>query len=155
MWPLKSLLSEILRCLVPGESRSDRPHFAKVEIPSDASANAQLEPLREFVQQFDHQQLSESEPKAVQSRAQFRRLLAAAGIRLLVRPIARRANWILPKLDLLRSWGARSIPGGPGKNMETNEKLLLRSFDVGVSRKILRANPHKPIHQLPIAGDTY
>ena len=116
---LKSSLSEILRCLVPGESRSGRPHFAKVEIPSDASANAQSELLHEFAQQFDHQPLSEPEPKAVQSSAQSRRLLAVAGIRLLVRPVARRATWILPKWDLLRSWGARSIPGGPGKNMET------------------------------------
>lgn len=100
---IKPALGEILRCLVAGESRSDRPHFVKVEIPSGASANAQLEPLLEFARRFDHQQLSDSELKVVQSRAQFRRLLAAAGIRLVVRPIARLATWILPKLDLVRS----------------------------------------------------
>jgi hypothetical protein len=55
-------------------------------------------------------------------------------------------------LDPLRSWGARSIPGGPSKNMETNERPLLRSFDPGVSRKILRPNPHKPIQGLPIGS---
>ena len=137
IWEIKPALDEILRFLVAGESRSDRPHFVRVEIPSGACANAQLEPRLEFAQRFDDQQLSDSELKAVQPRAQFRRLLATAGIRLVVRPIARLATWILPKLDLVRSWGARSIPNGPGMKGRSNERMLVRSFDLGSQEEIL------------------
>jgi hypothetical protein len=121
---IRPALGEISRRLVPGESRSDRPQFVIVEIQSDASAIAQSERLHEFAQQFDRRQLCESEPKAVQFRAQFRRLLAAAGIRLLARSIARLAIWILPKSDLVRSWGATSIPCGLGMKRQSNEKVV-------------------------------
>src|SRR5262249_19619171 len=121
---IKPALGEILRRLVLGESQSDRPHFVKVGIRSDASASAQLERLHEFAQQFDHRQLCGSELKAVQFRAQFHRLLAAIGIRLVVHSIARLATWTLPKSDLARSWAATSIPHGPSMKTQSNGKAV-------------------------------